>query len=293
VAADPLPEGLLRCPTATRATRVARMPRAFEWSSSVDVGGTIRGHTLRFGGDRTWRAGPRGFADGPFRERLVTGERDDTGTTIRILDLDDGCVSRSLRLDELVYGSVAASDGTLYVSTVAASDRRELGIWAIPSDGGTPRLVIRPPAGELSRAVPRTLDLDLTDSGVRATWCAMDACVVGEAHQDRGALAVDLDPAVSATAELAMRDPTPVPIYERWGSWQVLDFRFHSTDASPSWMRDAVIAAAEDADLHPYGWRGQRHHQIHRQLPQRLQHLHRVRQPRRGPLDPAHAPSGL
>lgn len=246
-AADPLPDGLLRCPTAGHATRIARAPRMFEWSSTVDVDGTIRGHTLRIGGNRSWRAGPRGFADGPFRERLVTGERDATGTTIRVLDLDDGCVSRSLRLADLVYGSVAAPDGTLYVSTVAASDRRELGIWAFSSDGDTPRLVIRPPSGELSRAVPRTLDLDLTDAGVRATWCAMDACVVGEAHQDRGALAVGLDPAVSTTSELPLSDPTPVPIHERWGSWQVLDFRFHSTDTSPSWMRDAIIAAAGDA----------------------------------------------
>jgi hypothetical protein len=58
---------------------------------------------------------------------------------------------------------------------------------------------------------------------------------------------VDLDPAVVVSADIPLRDPTPVPIYERWGSWQVLDFRFHATDASPSWMRDAIVAAASDA----------------------------------------------
>lgn len=247
MAADPLQDGLLRCPTGGRATRVARPTRTFQWSGDVDSGGTIRGHTLRLGGDRSWRAGPRGFVDGPFRERLVTGERDDGGTTIRVLDLDAGCVSRSLRLDDLAYGSVAAPDGTLYVSTVAAADRRELGVWAVPSDGGSPRLVIRPPAGELARAVPRTLDLEPTETGVRATWCSRDGCMAAESREDRAALAVDLDPGAPAAAALPMRDPTPVPIYERWGSWRVLDFRFHSTDTPPSWMRDAVMAAAEDA----------------------------------------------
>jgi hypothetical protein len=246
MAAEPLPEGLLRCPTVQRPGRPPGVPRTVDWSSDLDPGGTLRGHTLRFG-ERTWRAGPRGFADGPFRERLVTGERDQDGTTVRVVDLDGDCVSRSLRFEDLVYGTVAAPDGTLYVSKVAASDRRELGVWEVPADGGSPRLVIRPPEGELSRAVPRSLDLALVDGRVRATWCDEEACVAGEARTDRGALAVDMDPAAVATSDLPMRDPTPVPIYARWGSWQVLAFRFHSTDSSPSWMRDAVLAAAEDA----------------------------------------------
>ncbi len=247
VAADALPDGLLRCPAGPRANRVVRAPRTFEWSESVDAGGALQGHTLRLRGDRTWRSGPRGFADGPFRERLVTGERDETGTTVRVVDLDDGCVSRSLRLRDLVYGSVAAPDGTLYVSTVLSGDRRELGVWAVAPEGGQPRLVIRPPVGDLATAIPRTLDLALTDAGVRATWCAADGCATGEARSDRGAIAVDGDRVAAASADMPLRDPTPVPIYDRWGSWQVLDFRFHGTDASPSWMRDAVLAAAEDA----------------------------------------------
>lgn len=247
VAAEPLPDGLLRCPTGQRAARAIRAPRSLEWTGSVDGNGSLRGHTLRFGEGRTWHAGVRAFADGPFREHLVTGERDDTGTTVRVVDLDDGCVSRSLRVDDLVYGSAMAPDGTLYVSTVARSDRRELGVWALPSDGGAARLAIRPPTGALARAVPRALDLTLTDDGVRATWCSEDACVTGQAHADRGALAVDLDPGATVTADLPMQDPTPVPIYDRWGTWAVLAFRFHSSDASPSWMRTAVLAAAEDA----------------------------------------------
>lgn len=247
VAAEPLPDGLLRCPTGQRATRAIRAPRAFEWTGTVDENGTLRGHTLRLAQGRSWHAGARGFADGPFQERLVTGERDDTGTTVRVLDLDGGCVSRSLRVDDLVYGSAVAPDGTLYVATVARSDRRELGVWAVPTDGTEPRLVIRPPAGEIARAVPRSLDLALADGGVRATWCSEDACVAGQAHTDRGALAVDLDPSAAAASDLPMKDPTPVPIYDRWGSWEVLSFRFHATDASPSWMRTAVLAAAEDA----------------------------------------------
>lgn len=245
--AEPLPEGLLRCPDTERSAQVTRRSRAVDWSGNIDTGGTLRGHTLRFGDGRSWRAGPRGFADGPFRERLVTGERDEAGTTVRIVDLDEGCVRRSLRFDDLVYGSVTTPNGTLYVSTVDASDRRELGIWEVPADGGTPRLAIRPPAGRLSRAVPRSLDLALTDDGVRATWCDEATCVAAETRTDRGAIAVDLDPAAVTTNELPLHDPTPVPIYERWGSWTVLDFRFHSTDASPSWMRTAILAAAEDA----------------------------------------------
>jgi hypothetical protein len=245
-AADPLPEGLLRCPTVERAG-LPRVPRSFDWSSSVDAGGTVRGHTLRFGGGRTWRAGPRGFADGPFRHRLVTGERDAQGTTVRVVDLDGGCVSREVRVDDLVYGSVTAPDGTLFVSTVAPDDRRELGVWQVPPDGGRPRLVIRPPADVVARAIPRTLDLALTGEGVRATWCAAEGCVAGEVPTDQGAMMVGPDQVAAATADLPMRDPTPVPVHERWGSWQVLHFRFHATDASPSWMRAAILAAAEDA----------------------------------------------
>jgi hypothetical protein len=177
----------------------------------------------------------------------VTGERDVSGTTVRVLELDDGCVSRSFRLDDLVYGSVTAADGRLYVSTVSAADRRELGVWEVPTDGGPPRLAIRPPTGAVAVAVPRSLDLQLTDAGVRATWCAVDACVTGETRTDRGAIAVDADPVAAATADLPLRSPTPVPIFDRWGSWQVLAFRFHATDIPPSWMRDAVLAAAQDA----------------------------------------------
>lgn len=245
-AADALPDGLLRCPTVDRTGGPVRVPRGFEWSGDVDAGGTIRGHTLRLGTGRTWRAGPRGFADGPFRDRLVTGERDASGTTIRVMDLDVGCVTREVRLADLVYGSVVAADGTLFVSTVAADDRRELGVWRVPPDGGRPRRVIAPPTRDLATAVPRTLDLALTDEGVRATWCAADGCETAATPIHQGAIMVGPDEA-PATAALPMRDPTPVPIHDRWGSWQVLQFRFHATDVSPSWMRTAVVAAATDA----------------------------------------------
>jgi len=100
----------------------------------------------------------------------VTGERDDAGTTVRVVDLDAGCVRRSMRFGDLVYGSVAAPDGTLYVSTVAATGRQELGVWQVPPDEDQPRLVVPPPSGDIATAVPRTLDLALTDDGVRATW---------------------------------------------------------------------------------------------------------------------------
>ncbi len=75
-AADPLPDGLLRCPTAGHATRIARAPRMFEWSSTWDVDGTIRGHHPAHRRQPELAGRSRGFADGPFRERLVTGERD-------------------------------------------------------------------------------------------------------------------------------------------------------------------------------------------------------------------------
>jgi hypothetical protein len=176
----------------------------------------------------------------------VTGERDTQGTTIRIVDLEGGCVTRALRFDDLVYGSVTAADGTLYVSTVATRDRHELGVWEVPTDGSRPRLVIRPPADDIARAVPRTLDLGLEGERVRATWCSADGCASGEAATDQGALMVPAEEGAAAAA-LPLKDPTPVPIYDRWGSWQVLQFRFHTTDASPAWMRSAVIAAAEDA----------------------------------------------
>jgi len=117
----------------------------------------------------------------------------------------------------------------------------------VPADGGRPRRVIEPPGGDIARAVPRTLDLALHGASIRATWCAADGCVTDAASADQGAVMVGSDEGAAATADLPMREPTPVPIYERWGSWQVLAFRFHATDASPWWMRDAILAAAEDA----------------------------------------------
>jgi hypothetical protein len=177
----------------------------------------------------------------------VTGERDEDGTTVRVLDIDDGCVSRSLRLADLVYGSVTGADGTLYVSTVAKEDRRELGVFELAPGTDQPRLVIGPPRDSAVSAVPRTFDLALTADGIRATWCAASGCVAREAATDHGAIAVDGDAVAAVTTDLPLHEPTPVPIYDRWGSWQVLDFRFHSTETPPSWMREALLAAAEDA----------------------------------------------
>jgi hypothetical protein len=176
----------------------------------------------------------------------VTGERDTGGTTVRVLDLEGGCVSRAMRFDSLVYGTLMAPDGSLHVSTVATSDRRELGVWSVSPTGGEPRLVIGPPSARIARAVPRELTLELTEDGVRATWCDAEGCETGDSADHRGALMVELPPAPT-TADLPMSDPRPVPIYDRWGTWTVLDFRFHGTDTSPSWMRDALLAAAEDA----------------------------------------------
>jgi hypothetical protein len=247
-AADPPPEGILRCPGSGdvpgSSGRIRQAP--FDWTTDIDAGGTVRGHALRLGG-RAWRSGPRGFADGPFRERIVTGERDDSGTTLRVVDLEAGCASRWLRFDDLVYGSVVAPDGRMYVSTVAGSDRRELGVWEVSPDGVHRRLVIPPPVGAIARAVPRGLDLALTVDGVRATWCTAEACVTDASDDGLGALAVDAEAVEAASAGLPMSDPRPVPIYDRWGSYQVLDFRSHATDTPPSWMRESLRAAATDA----------------------------------------------
>jgi hypothetical protein len=38
-----------------------------------------------------------------------------------------------------------------------------------------------------------------------------------------------------------------VPVYDRWFPWSVLSFRFHGSDNPPSWMRQAVRDAADDA----------------------------------------------
>jgi hypothetical protein len=222
------------------------------WETTLDPTGSVVGHTLRLGAGGIWRAGSRAFADGPYGDTLVTGERSPAGTRVRLIDLTRACTKRILTLRALVYGSVLLADGTLVVSLVHPVTRAELGVWQVASDPtARPRRIILPPTGAPATAVPRESTLWATPWGVRARWCAGGACVERSHDRPIGGLAalVDLDPdaELDAAASLPLRSPRPVPVYDRWFPWSVLSFRFHGTDTSPSWMREAVEDAADDA----------------------------------------------
>ena len=225
---------------------------AFAWGTAQDATGVISGHSLRLGARVRWQAGPRAFVDGPFGQTLVAGERSRTGTRLRLIDLSRGCATRVVDIGALVYGSVVDTDGRLAVSLVDPDTRAELGVWRVDS-GPSSRLrrIIAPPAGKEATATPRELSLGSSPMGITARWCAGGSCVSrGSDGLGNGLAAlVDLDPdaETDATASLPLRSPRPVPVYDRWFPWTVLSFRFHSTDTSPSWMRAAVLDAADDA----------------------------------------------
>ncbi len=255
--------GILICPRvplgpgdAADPTRPPARPLADDaalptWSTALDAGGAIVGHTLRLGSSGTWAAGPRAFADGPFGDILVTGERSRTSTRLRLIDLTRGCASRVLSVRGLVYGSAIAGDGSLVVSLVDPRTRAELGVWQLGPRTDVPQRIVAPPTGEQVTAVPREFSLRISPLGVQARWCAAGSCVArGDRRVPNGLAAlVDLDPDAESdtAASLPLRSPRPVPVYDRWFPWSVLSFRFHTTEVSPSWIRQAVEDAADDA----------------------------------------------
>lgn len=250
--------GVPRCttlrPVSDDVRRRTDVSLSYRWQGRLDTSGTLRGHELRLPGGRRWTAGPRAFAESPRGDTLVTGERDARGTDVRILDIRRGCVMRTLRFGSLVYGTARSTDGSLYVSLVRRSDRREMGIWEVPAAGGAARRVLAAPSGRATRAVPRSLRLEALRDGVRATWCGAGTCVTrattGQSTTHLPAsvdVDLDLEPGASAPDSTPTATRKPVPIHQRWSTWTVLDFKFHATDSSPGWMRTAILAAAEDA----------------------------------------------
>ena len=219
------------------------------WSASVDADGWLRGHTLSLGDVGAWHAGPRAFADGPFGDTLITGERSPSGTRMRLIDIARGCTSRTVTVPSLVYGSMLLDDGSLVLSLVDRHTRAELGVWQVgPAATDRPRLIIAPPDGEEATAVPREVTIRRSGGGILARWCAAGTCIArGRSGLVSGhAALVDLDVDTDGTNALPLRSPRPVPVYDRWFPWSLLSFRFHGSETPPSWMREAVQGAADD-----------------------------------------------
>jgi len=143
-------------------------------------------------------------------------------------------------------------DGSLVVSLVDRLTRAEAGVWLIgPHISDRPHRIITPPSGREATAVPRDVTISASRLGIHARWCAAGKCVsrVRPRILDSLAASVDLDPdtETDASAVLPLKTHRPVPVYDRWFPWSVLSFRFHTTDTSPSWMRNAIQSAADDA----------------------------------------------
>ena len=210
------------------------------------------GHRLRLGrAGAGYRAGRSAFVEGPFGDSLVAGERSPRSTRIHVIDLSGRCVVRRLTVEALVFGvHLQRPRGALYLSTVEPVSRRELGVWLVGGPGrAAPRLVIPPPTGWDASALMRRASLRWDPRrGITSEWCAAGSCVTRAERGPTGPLeASSLPPDAVPDAGLPLVTRRPIPGVGGWPVQMVLEYRWHSADPPPGWMRPALKEAAKDA----------------------------------------------
>lgn len=185
------------------------------WRTDLDDEGVVTGHRLtlrRDGADVTLRTGPRGFALPIGTTRLLLGERSDTGTRVAMIDVRRGCRLWMRQLDRLAY--LRRDDG----------------------GGGEPvRLALHEPATRLYEGTM------LVDPETGASGGMIDGECITECEPNDG----DVTPAAYEPAGA----PRPVPNFAAggWPGDKKLRYRWHGGQVPPTWAKDPLRKAAEDA----------------------------------------------
>ncbi len=184
------------------------------WEVVLDEDGVVAEHqiTLRYGDDETvLRVGPRGFFLQAGPRRMLIGERSDGGTQLAMIDISRGCRMWARRVDRLAYP----------ISDLV--DARKLRLSMHRLDTGR---------------FEGHLDLEV-ETG--ASGGMIDGVCITDCEPNDGDL--------SLSAYLPAGAARPVPSFAAggWAAGKVLTYRWGDGAVPPTWARDALRAAADDA----------------------------------------------
>ena len=218
------PVGSAARPVAAAGTPPDRLPacagtpgaggQGARWQAVLDEDGVLTGHELWLPGDGRGldvAFGPRAFSVLLPDGRVLTGERSESQTRLRMLDGQRGCSLWQRTLDRLVYGAEAESPGgTLRLTAIESSGRHRSATLVLSAETG-------------------------------ATTAMIDGQCLTECEPNDGTV----DPAVLA----AVSDPRPVPTFPAggWPQDASLPFRWHASAEPPDWVKTPVVEAARDA----------------------------------------------
>lgn len=184
------------------------------WTVDLDTDGVVIGHhlTLRRGASEvTLQTGPRGFAVPLSGERLLVGERSESGTSLQLLDTARGCREWARNVDAILYPEDRpALDGRLRMTRHEAGTRRFEGTLLLDTENGASQAMI---------------------DGECSTSC--------EAN-DGDVLPADYGPAAAAR---------PVPAFPAggWPPGTTLPYTWRAGNVPPAWAQGPIDAAADDA----------------------------------------------
>jgi hypothetical protein len=209
------------------ADDVASLPRCAElgasddgevsspWQAVLDDDGALTGYslTLRDGADeRRLRTSRRGFMVRVGSDRLLIGERTETGTRLDMVDTGRLCRLWIRRHDRLLYPVRDSASGPLPLSAHDRGSRRYEGIELVDPESG---------------ATQATVD---------------EACV-------ELCLPTDGDVGLAALEPAGAARPTPSFSAGGWPKGKRLTFRWKSGATPPSWARGPLMNGADDASL--------------------------------------------
>ena len=184
------------------------------WQVVLDEDGAVAAHriTLRHrGADTTLHTGRRGFAVPMSGDRLLIGERDDSGTRLDLVDVRRACRVWSRSLGQLIYPERDGVEGrNLRFSTHDRNTGRYGGSLLLDGDSG-----------------------------------ASGGLIDGECIEN--CIANDGDISLAALEPAGAIRPTPNFGAGGWPKDRTLPFRWPSGGVPPTWAKSPLLAAADDA----------------------------------------------
>lgn len=212
LAAELDPGALGHCRDTDRGSETTVVSRP--WEAHLDDQGAVIGHglTLRVGAhEMVLRTGRRGFASEAGAGRILVGERADRSTRLHMIDTRRACRIWSRTLEWPVYlEREGLRSGNLRFGALDPATRAFRG-----------RLLLDPETG---------------DSGGLIDGECIEACTPNDGD-------------ITAAALAPAGDPRPTPNFGAggWPKNKTLAFRWRSGGVPPSWARDPMKRAADDA----------------------------------------------